>query len=64
MRINIYNALGQKVRSLLNESRGAGVHTVKWDGRDANGSRVASGMYIYSMTAGSITLTKRMTLLK
>ncbi|MEL6823569.1 MAG: FG-GAP-like repeat-containing protein, partial [Calditrichota bacterium] len=64
VRINIYNALGQKVRSLLNESRGAGVHTVKWDGRDANGSRVASGMYIYSMTAGSITLTKRMTLLK
>jgi len=64
VRVNIYNALGQKVRSLLNENRGAGVHSVKWDGRDANGSRVASGMYIYSMTAGNITLTKRMTLLK
>jgi len=64
VRINIYNALGQKVRSLLNESRGAGVHTVKWDGRNSTGSRVASGMYIYSMTAGNITLTKRMTLLK
>ncbi|MGH1362457.1 MAG: FG-GAP-like repeat-containing protein [Calditrichia bacterium] len=64
VRINIYNALGQKVRSLLNENRGPGVHTVKWDGRSNDGSRVASGMYIYSMTAGNITLTKRMTLLK
>lgn len=60
----VYNTLGQKVRSLVNESRSAGTHTVKWDGRDNAGAKVASGLYIYTLRAGQVTMSKKMTILK
>jgi photosystem II stability/assembly factor-like uncharacterized protein len=47
--INIYNLLGQKVRTLANRQMFAGEHTVKWDGRDDAGREVASGIYIYRL---------------
>jgi len=64
--INIYNVRGQKVRTLLDGSRefGAGEHSVVWDGRDDNGRLVSSGVYLYRMTAGEYTATRRMVLMK
>ena len=49
--LNIYNTLGQLVRSLVNERQNAGFKTVTWDGRSNAGEQVASGIYIYRLEA-------------
>ena len=62
--IKIFNTLGQEVRTLVNETRHAGMNRVEWDGRNNSGQKVASGLYIYSMRAGKYRQSRRMTLLK
>jgi hypothetical protein len=61
----IYNLLGQEVVRLVDELRAPGRYTVTWNGRNAQGLAVASGVYIYRMTTSTgFSETKRMTLLK
>ncbi len=62
--IDIYNVKGQKVRSLLNENREAGTHSVVWNGKDDNGKNVASGVFFYRMKSGKYSSTKKMILMK
>ena len=62
--LSVYNLLGQRVRALLDEERGAGTWTVTWNGTDENGRAVSSGMYFFKMDAGSFTATRKMILLK
>jgi hypothetical protein len=62
--LEIFNINGQKVRTLVNEVQGAGEHTVIWDGKSDYGDHVASGVYLYRLTAGETTTTRKMTLLK
>ena len=62
--LKVYNILGQEVRTLVDEVKEAGYYTVTWDGKDAHGADVASGVYFYRMTAGEFTATKRMVLMK
>lgn len=50
--VTIYNILGQRVRTLVQENRLANVYTIEWDGRDDNGSRVANGIYFCHIRAG------------
>jgi len=64
VRLEIYNVNGQKVRTLVDGYMAAGQHRVDWNSRDDNGQRVASGIYLYLLTAGEITTSKKMTLLK
>ena len=64
VRLAIYNLLGQEVRVLVNERRDAGSFKANWDGTDALGRRVASGIYLYRIQAGSFSATRRMLLLK
>lgn len=64
VRLAIYNLIGQEVRVLVNERRNAGTFTATWDGTDALGRRVASGIYLYRIQAGSFSATRRMLLLK
>ncbi len=45
VRLGIYNLRGQLVRSLISESRSAGFHSVKWDGKDDGGSLCSTGIY-------------------
>ena len=42
----------------------AGYHSVIWDGRDANGGQVASGVYFFRVQAGPLDETRKMLLLK
>jgi hypothetical protein len=60
----IYNVLGQKVRTLVNNRMEAGYHSVVWDGRNELGSSVASGIYIYRFEAGDFQKTMKLILLK
>ncbi|MEP2446338.1 MAG: T9SS type A sorting domain-containing protein [Balneola sp.] len=57
--ITIYNMLGQKVTSLVNEKFSAGNHFATWDA-----SSLASGMYIYRLKAGNVVKTKKLMLIK
>ena len=57
--------LGREVATLINnETQSAGYHTVNWNSKDAEGKSAASGVYLYRLTAGSFTETKKMNLLK
>lgn len=62
--IGVYNILGQKIRTLLSRKQFAGEHHVLWDGRDDDGQRVASGIYIYQLKAGEYFDVKKMIFLK
>jgi hypothetical protein len=62
--LTIYNILGQKVKTLVDERQKAGPKTLNWDGKDEGGNELASGIYFYQLKAGEITQTKRMVLLK
>jgi hypothetical protein len=60
----IYNVLGQKVRTLVDNVRAAGIYDVSWDGRDAGGNSVGSGMYFYRLESGQGAIVKKMLMLK
>lgn len=62
--LNIYNASGQLVRTLVNDTRDAGYHSVRWDGTNGNGESVSSGVYFYTLTTDADMATRRMMLLK
>lgn len=62
--LSIFNVLGQRVRKLVDRIQAAGTYTVGWDGTGDDGSRLATGIYLYRMQAGDVTLTKKMLLLK
>jgi len=57
--IRIYNILGQMVRTLVNQNESAGTHTVSFKADD-----LTSGIYFYSIQAGSFNQVKKMMLLK
>ena len=57
--LKVYDMLGREVATLVNENKSAGYYTI-----NLNASNLASGMYIYSMTAGEFVQTKKMVLLK
>ena len=62
--ILVYNTLGQVVATLADRMYEAGRHRLVWDGTDSDGYRVSSGIYLYKMTAGDMTIARKMLLLK
>lgn len=60
----IYNVLGQRVKTLVKETRQSGLFNLTWDGKDEDGVDLSSGIYFYRLQAGEWSLTKRMVLLK
>ncbi|HTX99999.1 MAG TPA: FlgD immunoglobulin-like domain containing protein, partial [Bacteroidota bacterium] len=62
--LTIYNILGQKIRSLVDDSRGAGRYEVTWDGKDDHGANVGTGLYLYRLQAGDHAIVRKMLLLK
>jgi hypothetical protein len=62
--LKIYNTLGQEIRTLVNNTQIGGNKTVIWDGKDNDGYRVNSGIYIYRIQVNNIIRSKKMLLLK
>ena len=60
----IYSVLGQEIARLVDSDLLPGFYTVRWDGKDAMGRGVASGIYLYRMQAGDFTNAHKMLLLK
>jgi hypothetical protein len=57
--LSIYNILGQKVATLVDQKQAAGEHTVKWDAKDFSG-----GIYIVKLRAGSFEQSSKMLLMR
>lgn len=64
VRIAVYDAAGRMVSVLLDETRDAGSHRVRWNGKDSNGKPAASGVYFYSIKAGKFSQRRKMVLLR
>lgn len=64
VKLEIYNVLGQKVRTLVNERKTTGRYQMIWDGRNNSGVIVASGVYFYRLSAGTFVKSRKMILLK
>ncbi len=62
--IDIYNVLGRRIRTIIDEIKEAGFYTVTWDGLDNDGVPVVSGLYFYQMRAGSFKTTRKMTVVR
>ncbi len=59
VKLTVFNILGQELKTLVNEFKESGVHTINFDASELN-----SGMYIYKIEAGTFVQTRKMTLVK
>jgi hypothetical protein len=62
--LSIYDVQGKLVRTLVDDMVEEGYQERVWDGEDASGNQVGSGVYFYRLTTGDRTLTKKLVLLK
>jgi hypothetical protein len=60
----IYNAAGQKVRTLVSEHQSASFYKAVWDGRNDMGESVGSGIYFSRLVSGNFSKIQKMTLIK
>lgn len=58
------NIRGETVRILVDDEMATGWHTVTWDGKNADDSNVASGIYLYLIETDEKKILKRMTLIR
>ena len=64
VRVGVYDARGRLVKTLLDENRAAGPHTILWDGTDSRSGKVSSGVYFFRIVAAEGSEVVRVTLLK
>ncbi|MFK7844020.1 MAG: S8 family serine peptidase [Rhodothermales bacterium] len=68
VQLSVFDILGREVRSIVDETRQAGKHSVAWDGTDNTGATLASGVYMIRLSAPTLeglkTATKKLVLVK
>lgn len=64
VRLSVFTPEGRLVTTLVDDVRPAGLNDVTWDGTDASGRRVSSGLYLYRLEAGKTVLSRKMLLMK
>ena len=64
VQLNIYNILGQQVRSAVGGKRSAGDHTFIWDGRNDSGQQAPSGVYVYRLVADGFVESRKLVLMR
>lgn len=64
VRLEVYDALGQWVCTLVSGYQKAGAHRASWDGRDGQGRQVGSGAYLVRLRAGDFAQTRKVLLLR
>lgn len=62
--LQIFNGLGQKVRTLVNDNQNAGTHNVLWNGTDDYGNQVSSGVYVYFLQANNRIHSRKLVYVK
>ncbi len=62
--IDIYNPLGIRIVNLVNATRAAGQHRIKWDGLDQNGQKVANGTYLLRFQFKGMKIEEKILIMK
>jgi len=62
--ISIYDLTGRLIRTIVNQNQQAGTHSAVWNGQTESGSKVASGMYMYTVKYANTVSSKKMLLIK
>jgi len=62
--LRIYNFLGQEIATLVDEVKEAGFYELRWQGENASGQALPSGVYVYRLQAGDYMETRKLILLK
>jgi hypothetical protein len=62
--VTVYDVLGQKVKTLMNEDRAAGFHTLEWNGLTENNQSASSGIYFVKLTSGKFNAVQKIMLMK
>jgi len=62
--IDIFDLKGRFVKTLFDSTNTSGNYSIIWNGTDKWGNKVSSGVYIYKMTAGKSSITRKMILIK
>jgi len=64
IKIEVFDILGKRIRTLTNQSWDAGNHQIEWDGTNAAGELVAGNVYLYRLSTKDFVQTRKMILLK
>jgi hypothetical protein len=64
VRLQVFNVLGQRVKTLVDDQQAPGSYEVTWDGKDESGAEAASGIYFYKLEADQFNQTKKMVLVR
>lgn len=64
VQIVIYNLLGEKVQTLVDETQPAGAYTLRWEGQNDRGQVLPSGVYFLRMSAGNFLAERKLLLMK
>jgi hypothetical protein len=62
VRLDVFDVVGRRVATLVNEARTPGTYQVEWDGTVDTGERAANGIYLYRLTVGKDVVTRKLTL--
>jgi hypothetical protein len=62
--LEVFNVLGQRIRTLVDETLEPNAYTREWDGRSDQGERASSGIYFYKLVSGDFSETRKAVLLK
>ena len=62
--LDIFNLLGERIRTLVKERQSRGSHSVRWDGKDEQGNQAPTGVYFYRLRTDDFEETGKMVLLK
>jgi D-arabinose 5-phosphate isomerase GutQ len=62
--LTVYDIMGQKIRTMVNEDQSAGFRSVVWNGKDNYNNPVSSGVYFYRLHAGNYIQTRKMILMR
>ena len=64
VQLSVYNILGQKIKTIVNEKQTAGRYTAVWNGLDKRDNSVSSGVYIYHLQIGNLKSVKKLVILR
>ena len=62
--LEIYNILGQKIKTLVNKKQSGGNYIIQWNGCDDSGQAVASGIYVYQLRVADYSEDKKLVILR
>ncbi|MDB9884332.1 T9SS type A sorting domain-containing protein [Candidatus Marinimicrobia bacterium] len=60
----VYDIMGRKVTTLINEQRGEGYHSIAWNARNQQGAPVSAGIYFFQIQTKEFVKTRKMVILK